>query len=703
MSLPPARLLAEAQALHQAGRLDEAARRYESVLKARSEDGTALMLLGALRLQQGDAQAAAKLLRRAANRRPTDPTPRYNLGIALNRLGQHDEAIAALDTVTAAHPDHADAWKALGDARHAMGDAAGALAAFRRAVALRPIFPTAQLNLGSVLLGACLGEEAEACLRVLVEQRPDDARAWNNLGLALMLLQRMGEAEAAFRRALELAPDHDKAVENLAKLLSLRYRHAESADLYRHALDLQRQGGRPLSADALAGLLQAHELLCSWDGMPGMLREVLAREAEGIDPFVLLSQDVPPQRIRRAGQIFGRKATAGVLTLPARSVGTGRRIRIGYVSADLRDHAVATLIAEVLESHDRAAFAVHAYATKDGAGSRYHARLTGAVETWRAMHDQDEEALARRIAADEIDILVDLGGWTANHSLRAMAMRPAPVQVSWLGYAASLGVPFMDYVLLDPVAAPPGCEAEFSEQIVRLPDCFQPNDRQRPVGAAPDRTDEGLPAEGFVFAAFASPNKITAEVWDAWMRVLSSVPGSVLWTKTHDELVRIHLRREAEARGIAEHRIVFATWAPDNAAHLGRYKVAGLALDTWPYGSHTTASDALWSGCPLIALRGRSLAARISSSVLTAAGLPDLVAEDVDGFVAMAVRYATDPTALAALRARVAACRDSALFDTPRFVRHLEAAYRAMHARAVDGLPPAPITIAPLPRDLGRP
>lgn len=697
MTEQPARLLAEAQALHQSGRLEEAARRYESVLKKRADDATALGLLGALRLQQGDSLAAAKLLRRAADRRPTDPTPRYNLGIALNRLGRHADAAVALEAVAAAHPGHADAWKSLGDARRGLHDIPGAVAAYRAALTARPAFPAALLNLGALLVQDSQMADAESVLRSLVALRPDDAQGWNNLGLALMPQHRLDEAEAAFRRALHLAPDHDRAMENLGRLLVLRGRFEDAIASFNAALDTQRRLGRPLSADLFPWLLEAKGRLCDWDGMPAILRDALARDHEGSDPFILMAHDVPAERLRRAGLMFGRKLAAGVVPLPARRPQAGGRIRLGYISADFRDHAVASLVVEALERHDRDRFAVHAYATTAGPGSEYRARIAAGVETFRDLHAAGDEAVARAIAADEIDILVDLGGWTTEARARTLAMRPAPVQAVWLGYAASMGVPWMDYVVLDPVAAPPGSEAEFSERIVRLPDCFQPNDRARVVGEAADRAAEGLPADGFVFAAFAAGFKITPAVWNAWMRVLSAVPGSVLWTKNHGPGANANLRREAERRGVDGSRIVFATWAPDHAAHLARYRIAGVALDTWPYGSHTTASDALWSGCPLIALRGTSLATRISSSVLAAAGLPDLIADDADAFVAMAVRHATDPQALAALRARVAACRQSPLFDTPRFVRHLEAAYAAMHDRAAAGLPPAPISIAPLP------
>ncbi|HYF07666.1 MAG TPA: tetratricopeptide repeat protein [Acetobacteraceae bacterium] len=700
MAESPGRLLAEAQALHGAGRLPDAARRYEEVLKQRRDDATALALLGALRLQQGDALAASKLLRRAADLRPADPTPRYNLGVALNRLGRHAEAADALDAVTAAHPDHADAWKSLGDARRARDDLPGALAAWRAALGLRPDFAGALLNLGATLLETGEVVEAEERARQLIALRPQDAQGHNNLGLALYAQGRLAEAEAAYRRSLELAPEHDKAMENLGRLLTLVGRLPEAIATFRGVIELQRRRGESLSGGAYVGLLMAQSTLCEWTGIADLPREVLARENESLDPFILLAHDVPGRRLRRIALLHGRKLAAGVAPLPSRRPRADGPITLGYLSADFRDHAVASLLCEALEWHDRERFAVHAYATRRPQGfSRYRRRIAAAVTAFHEVEALGDDELARRIIAHGVDILVDLGGWTADHRMRMLALRPAPVQATWLGFAASVGVPWVDYAILDPVAAPPGCEEEFSEHIVRLPESFQPNDRARPIGAPPSRAAEGLPESGFVFAAFASAFKITPRVWDAWMRIVSAVPGSVLWLRRFGEATQANLRREAEARGVSADRLVFAGWVPDHAAHLARYRIAGLALDTWPYGSHTTASDALWTGCPLIALRGETLATRISSSVLTAAGLPDLITNGTDEFVALAVRLATSPDALAALRARVEASRGSSLFDTPRLVRHLEAAYRAMHERAAAGLPPAPITIAPLPRE----
>lgn len=701
MADAPGKGLAEAQALHQAGRLTEAAARYETVLRQKAEDATALALLGALRLQQDDPRAAEKLLRRAADRRPADPTPRYNLGLALNRLGRPADAAATLEQVIAAHPGHADAWKALGDARRAQEDRGGAVAAWRRAIEVHPDHAGALLNLGALLLGEGEAEDAERCLRRLLALRPDDPQALNNLGLVLVALKRMTEAEAAYRRALEITPDHANACENLGTLLLLAQRPEEAARAFATPIANRRAAGGAPSVDALAGLLQARAMTCHWAGQDALATAILARDQEGPDPFMFLGQPIAATRLRKMGAFHGRRIAAGVRPSTRQGTGHEGRIRIGYLSADFREHPVGLLVAEALDAHDRDAFAVHAYATTDAENSQQRARIAAGVEIFRDLHALGDAALAARIAVDELDILVDLGGWTADHRQRSLAMRPAPVQAVWLGYAASVGTPWLDYAILDAIAAPEGADADFSEHLVRLPGCFQPNDRGRAVAPAPSRAAAGLPEQGFVFCAFAQSFKINPAVWDAWMQILAAVPGSVLWLKDHPAPTRANLVREAEARGIAASRLVFAPLLPDHAAHLARYRLAGLALDTWPYGSHTTASDSLWAGCPLVALRGDTLASRISASVLNAAGLAEMIAGTVADFRAIAIRLATNETQLLAMRARTEACRTSPLFDPARLTRHLEAAYRTMHGRHRAGLPPAPITVAAAPRTGG--
>ncbi|HWW24286.1 MAG TPA: hypothetical protein VNZ85_00140, partial [Caulobacter sp.] len=373
----------------------------------------------------------------------------------------------------------------------------------------------------------------------------------------------------------------------------------------------------------------------------------------------------------------------------------GQRVRVAYLSADLHDHATARLMAGLLEAHDRTRFEIFALSYGPDLGGALRDRIDAAIERCidvRRMSDGQVAALARDLG---IDIVVDLKGHTQDGRLGILAHRAAPVQVSWLGYPGALAAPYVDYVIADAVVLPTEAEADWSEAVVRLP-LYQPNDALTSTVAAPTRADAGLPDRAFVFACLNNPAKITPEVFAAWMAVLGAAPGSVLWLYEGSPGAAANLRSYAGSTGIDPARLVFAGPAP-HAEHLARQALADLMLDTWPYGAHTTASDALRTGVPILTAPGRSFASRVATSLLTALDLPELVAEDIEAYVAAAVRLAGDPSALEALKTRLdKAVRSGPVFDPAVFGRRLEAAFDILHARAQAGLPPASFDIDPV-------
>jgi predicted O-linked N-acetylglucosamine transferase (SPINDLY family) len=352
---------------------------------------------------------------------------------------------------------------------------------------------------------------------------------------------------------------------------------------------------------------------------------------------------------------------------------------VGYLSSDLRDHAIGSLMAGMFALHDRAAIEVFAYYCGVPQEDATKARIRDSVEHWRDIGSLDDDAAEALMLTDGIDILVDVNGHTRGARTRLLARRPAPVIVNWLGYPGSMGSPFHHYILADDVIIPPALERFYSERVLRLP-CYQPNDRARPTGAAEPQTRaaEGLPDDATVFCSFNGTQKITPFVFARWMAILRGVPGSVLWLLKSCAEVEDRLRAEAAAAGIDPGRIVFAPIAP-HRAHLARYALADLFLDTHPYGAHTTASDSLWMGVPVLTVPGRSFAARVCASLVTAAGLADFVCATPQDYVARAIALGQDRAALATARARLLAARDtSPLFDTPRLVRALEDLFRGM-------------------------
>lgn len=696
MSMDPAKLIEQALALHQSGQLKQAAPLYDRALAARPKDAPLLGLAGALQLQLGKQLLAVKLLNRALALRPDHAEASHNLGVALLQLERHAEAGEAFAAVTRLEPAHAGAWLGLGHALRARGQADSAMAAYRRVLALQPDHATALGVLGSLLDQAGAPSEAEPLLLRAVEVQPGQASLHNSLGLVFRHLRRFPAAEASFRAALGLEPDYAAALTNLAELLLHRRRAPEAIGLLAAAVEARIPGRRPPSAAMLGMLLGARSMICDWQGREALLARMLAAGGEAPDPCDILYHPIPPDRLRRLAEALStshRRAPLSAPLIRAAPPDAAGPIRIGYLSADFHEHATAYLIAEALERHDRGRFHVTAYSAGPDDGSAMRRRLRAGVDAFHDVAALSDRALVERIAADGLDILVDLKGWTEESRLLAMAWRPAPVQVTWLGYPGTLGADWIDYAIVDPVIAPPGAEAHFTEKLVRLPDCYQPNDRERRMGGALDRAAAGLPPSGLVLACFCQPMKIGPEVFGIWMRALAAVPDAVLWLLEAGPEATENLRREAASRGIDPARLVFAPKLPLDR-HLARYRLADLALDTHPYGSHTTASDALWAGCPQLALTGDSFAARVSTSLVTAMGLPELAANGLAAHEAMLLRLCRDAAARAGLRAKLAALRDTApLFDTPRFLRGLEAGYLAMIGRHRAGLPPASITI----------
>jgi len=366
------------------------------------------------------------------------------------------------------------------------------------------------------------------------------------------------------------------------------------------------------------------------------------------------------------------------------------KIRVAYLSTDFRMHAVATLIVGCLEKHDRTRFETIAISLQPGDGSELRARMEGAFDRFVHAQNMSDPAVAQLMRKLEIDIAVDLNGYTGRIRTGILARRPAPVQVSYLGFAGTMDAPFIDYILADRVVLPEANKAHYSEQVAYLPHSYMPSDSRRRIAEGiPTRLQAGLPQTGFVFACLSYAHKISPEIFDVWMRLLHSVEGSVLWLRSANPAAVNNLRHEAGIRGVSPDRLIFAPPVPSEADYLARLRAADLFLDTLPYNAHATASDALWAGLPIVTCTGRSFHSRVAASLLYAAGLPELVSSSLTQYEELARKLAIDPASLAALKTRLMRNRDtSALFDTARMTRDLEAAYRIMWERSERGEPP---------------
>ena len=579
--------------------------------------------------------------------------------VQLDRL---EEAVAALKTAIAIDGGTADAHNRLGDIHFSQGQLREAFEAYRLSVERDPAFVEGYRNLSAVLILINQVEAAASAARLAITFSPHYAEAHYYLAVALQQQGRTAEAIATYRRAIALKPPFGQAV---VELCALRRK------------------------------------LCDWDGLADDQRIALAesyRRGRKVAPFSVLTACGSPTEQQLAARVW--VADMAKLEAPLAPYGAPpgeptRRLRVGYVSADFCNHATAMLIAELFEHHDRTRFELFGYSLGVDDGSALRRRIVDALDHFTDVWELSHFEAARRIRADDIDILIDLKGHTKDARAEIFAYRPAPIQVSFLGYPGTMGASFIDYIVADNVVIPPEHHGHFDEHVVTLPHSYQPNDRQRAIAALlPTRAECGLPERGFVFCCFNNNYKITPALFDVWMRLLQGTEGAVLWLFVAAEEAVANLRREAEARGVAADRLVFA---PKVSAeqHISRMGVADLFLDTLPVNAHTTASEALWAGLPVLTCLGEAFAGRVAASLLEAVGLPDLVTGSLEAYEAKALTLAADPARLRALRERLRANRlTHPLYDTPRYARNFEAALTRMTELRRAGEPPQAFSVA---------
>lgn len=583
------------------------------------------------------------------------------LGASCSELGRHDEAIVHFQTVVHLQPNAADYFN-LGKALHVGKHCDRALEAYDRGLRMTPGDPR------------LLQGRAATCLE----------------------LGRIADAEAGFRAALTRDPRLTEAHANLGALLAHAGQHTEALAHFQAAIRLD-----PQHTLTLGELVRAQLQLSAWTGLDATVARVVEMAAAGcdVDPFTLLTISDRPEVHRTAARTRASRDAAGAPRDPLPPLAgepADGRLRIAYVSADYRSHPVPRLIAGLLEAHDRAGFEIVAVSTGADDDSVMRRRIGAAVDRFVDVGVVPPATLARRLRDMGIHIAVDLMGHTARASVGAFGLRLAPVQVNFLGYPGTTGIAAMDYIVLDPFIATPGVRRNVTEKAVILPHCYQPNDRQRArPETAPTRAAYGLPERGFVYCCFNNTGKVTPAMFAAWMRILAEAGGgSVLWLMAADPSTVDNLRAEAARHGIAADRLVFADkLAHDD--HLARYRVADLMLDTFPYGAHTTASDALWMGCPLVTLAGESFAARVAGSLLATVGLPHFAATTLADYERLAVALGSGSGALADARRHLDAHRlTTPLFDPERFARDLERAYLEMWRVRLRGGKPRDIDLS---------
>jgi protein O-GlcNAc transferase len=654
-----------------------------------------MTLIEALRLalshhlagRQAEAIAICDAIRRT---HPDQQETLQLLAVAALSMGDQGRAERALKTVAALNPSAVDAYSNFGVLRQNQGRSLEGERLHGRAVTTDPAKVEARINRGSARMGLGRRFDALEDYFVALQINPLSNAAANAAGNALRELGNGGRAAVAHRRALCVEPGDAEAWMFLGHALR------ETGGLMRAAQAYGRSYVvNPSKTEAVCYQLFVQQAVCDWrayDDLSALVMGIIDSDRGLTLPLATLAiGTTPEQQLRSArrfyrGVVHPRPNAAPQRRTKSDPVG---RLTIGYFSADFHEHATAYLAAELFELHDRERFRIIAYSFGQDDKSPMRRRLIEGFDVFRDIRSSGLEEIKAMMCADGVDIAVDLKGYTKQTRLDLLAERLAPLHVAYLGYPGTIGSDTMDYIIGDPFVTPPEAQPWFTERLAVLPDSYQINDRRRPLDApTPSRAECGLPEDAVVFCAFNTTYKLNPMMFDIWMRLLRRVPGSVLWMFEAQAEAKDNLLRAASVRGVDPQRLAFAPKKP-LAEHLARYRVADFGVDSFPYTGHTTTSDALWMGMPVVTLLGDTFASSVAAGLLTAAGLPETIARSPQEYEETAVALAADPERLAGYRRRLEENRLKApLFDSRRFTRHIERAYEIMWGRHAAGEPP---------------
>jgi protein O-GlcNAc transferase len=622
-----------------------------------------------------------------------DPSLFYNLGLISSLMNEHQQALKFYDL--ALNLDNQDPAIHInrGASLNELKQYEGAIASLNRAIALNPNIAEAWSNKGTALNELKRHEAALVDYDKAIELNPQHVEAWSNKGVSYAELKCYEEALAHYDKAIELNPQYIEAWSNKGTALSELKRYEAAAKSFHQALVLN-----PELPFGKGVLLHAKMLACDWQGVDSLYQSIcqdITENKKSADPFGFQGICNDELLLQKCAEIFSNtKFPASPQFDFEHLKREGGKIRIGYLCGEFREQATSILMTEIWELHDKSRFEIIAFDNGWDDKSPRRKRIEAAFDEWIDISRMSDDQAAAFIADKEIDVLVNLNGFFGKPRQGIFAKKPAPIEVNYLGFPGTIGSTYMDYLIADNVVIPKESRQYYTEKIVHLPHCYQANDSSREIdGRKFSKKELGLPEEGFVFCCFNNSYKILPQMFDIWMRLLHSIPGSVLWLIEDNQDATRHLQQEAQARGISAARIIFAKRVP-LSEHLGRHQCADLFLDTLPYNAHTTASDALWAGLPVLTCTGTSFAGRVASSMLTVLDLPELITTSVAQYESLAYELASQPEKLHQIKTKLAKNRlHSPLFNADLIARELESAYLAMYKRFQEGLPPEHINL----------
>jgi len=678
--------------LYSQGQLQQALERAEVLIQQFPNSSFLHNISGVVYKELGQLEEAIEAYSKALAIVPENAEVYSNIGNAFNDQGKLEEAIEAYNKALAIKPDYAEAYYNMGNALKDQGKLEEAIEAYNKALIIKPDDAEAYSNMGNALKYQGKLEEAIEAHNRALSLNPDCAEAYNNMGAALADQDKLEAAIEAYSEALAIKPDYAEAYNNMGNALKDQGKLEEAIEAYNKALII-----KPDDETARAQKLYQQAHICDWDSIAKDIERFprLGTIKKEVVPFSLLPLEDTPARHRLRSKIFAvTKHSQRPIIGQVKPSQQPRRIRLGYFSADFKEHPVAYLIAKMLEQHDRDQFEVFGYSLHGSQQTDMRQRLLKSFDSFADMRGMGDRAVALQAREDGIDIAVDLTGYTQNARTGIFAYRAAPIQINYLGYPGTIGADFMDYIVADRFLIPEKNQKYFNEKPLYLPNTYMPTDNTRELSQKPmSRSEIGLPEDAFVFCCFNNNYKISSAEFDIWMRLLSKIAGSVLWLRKSNEISHLNMKKEAEKRNVDPSRLVFADRAPMDE-HLARQKLADLFVDTFAFNAHTTATEALWAGLPVVTKAGEGFAARVAGSLLNAIGLPELVTTTEQDYEELILELAINPNELARVNDKLANNRlTQPLFNTKLYTKHLENGYQQAYQNYFDGNTPKTITV----------